>query len=43
MSRCTQLWQFYVMSGVWNLGYNMLTFVPVGMLITTGSSINALF
>ena len=34
MSRCTQLWQFYVMSGVWNLGYNMLTFVPVGMLIT---------
>lgn len=34
MSRCTELWQFYIMSGVWNLGYNMLTFVPVGMLIT---------
>ena len=28
-SRCTQLWQFYVMAVVWNFGYNMITFIPV--------------
>lgn len=33
MSRCTQIWQFVVMSGVWNLGYNMLTFVPCAMMM----------
>jgi len=34
MSQCSQLWQFYLMSGVWNLGYSMLTFTPVSMLIS---------
>ena len=34
LGKCSELWQFYVMFGVSNLGYNMLTFVPVGMLIT---------
>ena len=34
LSRCTQLWQFIVMSGVWSLGYNMLCYVPVGMMMT---------
>ncbi len=34
VSKCTQLWQFLVMTGVWNLGYNMLTYVPVGMMIS---------
>jgi MFS family permease len=34
MSLCTKLWQFFVMSAVWNIGYNMLTYVPVGMVIS---------
>lgn len=34
MGFCTQLWQFFVMSAVWNLGYNMLTYVPVGMIVS---------
>jgi OFA family oxalate/formate antiporter-like MFS transporter len=34
MSLCTKLWQFFVMSAVWNIGYNMLTYVPVGMFIS---------
>ncbi len=33
MSRCTQVWQFVVMSGVWNFGYNMLTYVPCAMMM----------
>lgn len=33
MSKCTQLWQFIVMQGVWNLGYNMLCYTPVGMMM----------
>lgn len=33
MGRCSQLWQFIVMAGVWNLGYNMLTYTPVGLLM----------
>lgn len=33
MGKCTQLWQFIVMSAVWNLGYNMLTYTPVGMMM----------
>lgn len=33
-SRCTQLWQFYLMAVVWNLGYNMVTFVPVTMMLS---------
>ncbi len=34
ISRCTQLWQFIVMAGVWSLGYNMLCYIPVGMMMT---------
>ncbi len=34
ISRCTQLWQFIAMAGVWSLGYNMLCYVPVGMMMT---------
>lgn len=34
MSFCTQLWQFYVMTAVWNLGYNLLTNVPVAMIVS---------
>lgn len=33
-SRCTQLWQFYTMAVIWNLGYNMVTFVPVTMMLS---------
>lgn len=33
-SRCTQLWQFYVMAVVWNFGYNMITFIPVTMMLS---------
>ena len=34
MGMCRQLWQFFVMSAIWNLGYNMLTYVPVGMMVS---------
>lgn len=34
LSQCSTLWQFYLMSAVWNLGYNMLTYVPVSMMIS---------
>jgi len=34
MGLCGKLWQFFVMAAVWNLGYNMLTYVPVGMMVS---------
>lgn len=33
-SFCSTLWQFYGMAILWNIGYNMLTFIPVTMLIS---------
>lgn len=33
-SRCTQLWQFYLMAIIWSLGYNMITFIPVTMILS---------
>lgn len=33
-SFCSALWQFYGMAVLYNLGYNMLTFIPVTMLIS---------
>lgn len=32
-SFCTQLWQFICMYAFWNLGFNMLTYTPVSMMI----------
>ncbi len=31
---CTQLWQFYLLAILYNIGFNMITFVPVAMLIS---------
>lgn len=33
ISRCSQLWHFLVMGGVWNIGYCLLTNAPVSMMI----------
>ncbi|MEG1778758.1 MAG: MFS transporter, partial [Oscillospiraceae bacterium] len=34
MGLCTQLWQFYLLFGICNLGYGAITQLPVAMLIT---------
>lgn len=34
MGLCNQLWQFIMVSFLWNLGYSFLTYVPVGMIIS---------
>ena len=31
---CTQLWQFYLLAILYNIGFNIITFVPVAMLIS---------
>ena len=33
-SLCTELWQFYLMAIVRSMGFNLITFVPVAMLIS---------
>lgn len=33
MGLCHELWQFYVVTVLWNLGLNMVTYVPVGMVV----------
>ena len=33
-SLCTELWQFYLLAIVYNIGFNMITFVPVAMLVS---------
>lgn len=34
MNFCVKLWQFYAMTAVWNLGYNLLTNIPVAMILS---------